>query len=365
MRVPPAQSWSRQPLTTTRPRIVLFCLEEAPLLSVLRTVGAAGLRAHLITAVPIGPARWCRYLDEVFTLERPEDLCETLRQLDLPPTEALLVPFDELGHAYVAAHRERLEALLAVTPVAPLPAFREGIDKGRLAQRLKALDLPRPPTWRPHEVSAIGPEDFPVIVKATNLCFGAGLEVCADREALEGCLAKRTRKGGDFIVQRLIEGYDIDCSVFCVEGRIEAWTMQREAVKGDLFSPASQIEFVHEPRVLEIVAKLMEALSWSGVAHVDLRHDTARDQFPVLEINGRFWGSLLGSTAAGVNFISAIVAQRAGAAPCGAVQRSMRFQSRGYGLRGFLAGRLRWDQTFLPFVLSDPLPNLRARGKSL
>jgi predicted ATP-grasp superfamily ATP-dependent carboligase len=53
---------------------------------------------------------------------------------------------------------------------------------------------------------------------------------------------------------------------------------------------------------MNVAKKLIHELGWSGVANIDMRFD-ARHKIPmVLELNGRYWRSLLGSLNAGVNF---------------------------------------------------------------
>jgi hypothetical protein len=46
----------------------------------------------------------------------------------------------------------------------------------------------------------------------------------------------------------------------------------------------------------------MRALNWSGVANIDLRYDEDKKEVKILEINPRYWASVIGSLVAGINF---------------------------------------------------------------
>jgi predicted ATP-grasp superfamily ATP-dependent carboligase len=54
--------------------------------------------------------------------------------------------------------------------------------------------------------------------------------------------------------------------------------------------------------MLASAERMLEALSWHGVAMVEFKWDEATDTFWLLEINGRFWGSLPLALACGVDF---------------------------------------------------------------
>lgn len=68
------------------------------------------------------------------------------------------------------------------------------------------------------------------------------------------------------------------------------------------FSPQLGYEFIEESNILKTISELMKSLNWSGVACVDIRFDNKEQIFKVIEINTRYWRSLMGSLAAGVNF---------------------------------------------------------------
>src|SRR2546428_697479 len=46
----------------------------------------------------------------------------------------------------------------------------------------------------------------------------------------------------------------------------------------------------------------MQALKWSGIVNIDFIYDENDKQAKILEVNPRYWQSLLGSLFAGVNF---------------------------------------------------------------
>ncbi len=56
------------------------------------------------------------------------------------------------------------------------------------------------------------------------------------------------------------------------------------------------------PLLLDYSTRLLRALEWDGVAMVEFRHDAATGDTALMEVNGRFWGSLPLNTAAGVDF---------------------------------------------------------------
>jgi predicted ATP-grasp superfamily ATP-dependent carboligase len=68
-----------------------------------------------------------------------------------------------------------------------------------------------------------------------------------------------------------------------------------------------------EPELLQAADRLLESLDWSGVAMVEFKR-SARDATDFLmEINGRFWGSLQLAIDAGVDFPALLVAATLGA----------------------------------------------------
>jgi predicted ATP-grasp superfamily ATP-dependent carboligase len=144
---------------------------------------------------------------------------------------------------------------------------------------------------------------YPVVFKPARGSGGIGIQMFPDITTARSFLRTSCRAAYPALLQHYIQGQDVDCSVFCDKGKILAHTIQVGALsRRHPFGSDEGLEFVCDPQTLEVVARLMSALKWNGIAHVDLRRDRHDNQVKVLDLNPRYWDSLLGSLSAGINF---------------------------------------------------------------
>src|SRR5205814_8127815 len=57
-----------------------------------------------------------------------------------------------------------------------------------------------------------------------------------------------------------------------------------------------------DPRLREFALRLLAPIGWHGVAMMEYKQDRRSGEFVLMEVNGRFWGSLELAVAAGVDF---------------------------------------------------------------
>jgi predicted ATP-grasp superfamily ATP-dependent carboligase len=217
----------------------------------------------------------------------------------------LCMPVDMDGIYYFAEHCEQTTQLTRLMLMESSDNLRTVWDKGLLADYLQANQLSHPEsiTSRAQFDKSIAGLPFPVLIKPRLAGNGDGIVKYTDRKKLMEYVDSRANFFKEFIIQEFIDGEDIDCSVYCKDGRILAYTIQKAIyLNSDLFQPAEGVEFVHHAGVIKLVEELVSALKWSGVAHIDMRICDSDGSVKVIEINPRFWGSIEGSLHVGVNF---------------------------------------------------------------
>lgn len=110
-------------------------------------------------------------------------------------------------------------------------------------------------------------------------------------------------------VQRWVPGQGTGVEVLASEGRIVMAFAHRRIHESPNSSPVSSYREAIEPppSLLEAASQLLRELRWTGVAMVEFRVDQATGRHWLLEINGRFWGSLPLAVHAGADFPVALV----------------------------------------------------------
>jgi predicted ATP-grasp superfamily ATP-dependent carboligase len=215
------------------------------------------------------------------------------------------MPIDVPAIRCLSQHRKKIVKSNTLGLLPTFEIFDTADDKAELSKHLTLYNIPAPQTflYKKGEICNESPLGFPVILKLfENIGGGAGVFIFNDNESLKNFFLNSQVNPG-YLIQEYIEGYDIDCSVLCDQGNILAYTIQKGIMKGtNDFTPQLGVEFLFEEALYEVVEKLMVSLNWSGVAHIDMRYDVKDENFKVIEINPRFWGSLDASLIAGVNF---------------------------------------------------------------
>ena len=218
----------------------------------------------------------------------------------------VVLPISEFAIRTLSQHRQALNWAAKLPPLPAPHTLDIATDKANLAVFLDSHRIPHPPTVVvTTDIAAhdrLSTLEFPVVAKAPNASGGVGTRRFEDQESVCAFLADQP-SGERWVVQTVIEGHDLAVNVLCRNGQILAATAQRVILPSPTpFQPAIGFEFRDYPAAMNVAVSLIRELGWSGVANIDMRFDT-RQQIPlVLEVNGRYWLSLLGSRNAGVNF---------------------------------------------------------------
>jgi D-aspartate ligase len=283
----------------------------------------------------------------------------------------IILPVAKPTIKLLLTHGKALIQVAAISLAPPLEMFEVVTDKWLFANFLAKNSIPSPVTILYRHNSGFEQDimrlRFPVLVKPLQGGAGRDIRYFSNLEELKLHFKKAELSGKPAIIQSYINGYDIDCSVLCKDGRILAYTIQKGFFPGkDAFSPPAGVDFIHQAQVYDILEKLMKTLNWSGVAHIDLRYDEDGEQFKVIEINPRYWASLIGSLRAGVNFPYLACLTSLGKVFPIPEYQNIRYMSIVVRLellkqRFFLGKRKAspWmGETDLNFLLKDPLPEI-------
>jgi carbamoylphosphate synthase large subunit len=279
---------------------VAYCLKKA------------GFKVYLLTHNKNNAGHHSRFIAKTFSYKSESDLVHTVLDIVKKEKIDLVMPYDEIETRTIKEHQHLISPYAACSWATAPEKFNTGIHKSKLAEFLEQKDIPCPPTSSPvdHEKikSIIEQYGFPLLAKKTRSSAGRGIQKIHSAEALGDFF--KYNEPSDFLLQPFLVGSDVTCNVICKNGEIICHTLQESPVKyGEEYNANDTLTYHEDNEVLEIVSKMMKALEWHGVACVDLRRDAKTSKPHILEINGRFWGSVLPSyIKAGVNFPAILAA---------------------------------------------------------
>jgi len=266
----------------------------------------AGYKVYLLSHNPNNAGRYSRFIAKSFSYNHEHELADAVLDIVKKEKIDLVMPYDENETRTI---RQNQDAILQYTNCSWATSpdqFNIGINKSSLAGFLETNRIPCPPT------ASIGDQDkinriikdygFPLLVKKMRSSAGRGIQKIFSTQELTDFFTEHNPN--DYLIQPFLIGSDVTCNVICSQGEIICHTLQESPVKsGEEFNANDTLIYHEDEEVLQIVGSMMKALNWHGVACVDLRRAVNTGKPHILEINGRFWGSVLPSfLKAGINF---------------------------------------------------------------
>lgn len=252
-----------------------------------------------------GSSRYCRRSFRYPSpYEDPKGHIDALLQVVMRQKIEMLVPISDLAMQLIGERRVEFDAHTRIA--APAPAVYETVsDKYRLMKLAQQLDVPIPDTLFveegrvPQDLRSMG--EFPLIVKpgrSRMLIDGAwtntSVRQVMNREELEQVYRQTRYLKWPSLIQRRIEGEGQGIFALCDHGRPVALFGHRRLREKP---PAGGVSVLREsielPKLMaDHAVRLLQHVGWHGVAMVEFKVER-RTRIPrLMEINGRFWGSL-------------------------------------------------------------------------
>ena len=289
-------------------------------LAIVRDLGRRGVPVTGIARSGAAPGLVSRYLRQ--GLLRAEGEEGTLRQLEqlagsLGP--ACLFAIAESDIAMLNRHRARLGNYRLL--FGDSDCMAQVLDKNRTYAAARRAGVTVPRTEQPLDAAqaraAAAALRYPVVLKwadpnqVVGLLAAAGLALdkaryCHSAQELLAYLEPLHALGRYPMIQEYCAGYGLGQFVLMRDGvaysvfqhrRLHEWPPE-----GGVSAQCESLGLEqHRALMIKSIALLRE-LKWEGIAMVEYRHDPQTGRSALMEINGRYWGSLPLACAAGASF---------------------------------------------------------------
>jgi protein-tyrosine-phosphatase/predicted ATP-grasp superfamily ATP-dependent carboligase len=241
----------------------------------------------------------------------PAEFIEQLTELIQVGRYDTLLPCSDAGLVAVSDHYARLAALLYVGCPEP-HIVKRVLDKDQTIEAAKACGLRVPVTYDAPDLTTLeklrNRLRFPLIAKPRSKederrhTFKSKYFISFQN--LRDAFLTEPEFGTQNLLQEYCVGEGVGIEVLLHEGAPVA-LFQHRRLKELPISGGGSVVCLSEPlnpELADSAVRLLQRLEWRGVAMVEFRYDRGARQATLMEVNGRYWGSLPLAIRAGVDF---------------------------------------------------------------
>lgn len=293
--------------------------ENRSALAVTRSLGRQGCKVWVTSREKKSISASSRYCFRSLVVPDPQvDTVGYTRAIKgLISSEDISVVFPMTEQSVYCLNGIRQELGEVVLACAPRDMMDDVSDKSRLFKLAEQLQVPIPDTVYisdnkvdyASKRNAIGP--YPVVVKPAfsklrmnGRILSAGVMYASNRDELDLLYDTKEILRYPSLIQELIIGEGTGLFTLFNGNRHLALFAHRRLLEKPPSGGVSVLSESVKPDegMLESAGKLLTAVGWKGIAMVEFKRDSRDGTAKLMEINGRFWGSLQLAIASGVNF---------------------------------------------------------------
>ncbi len=293
-----------------QPRLLLLGIDTPIGLTIVRELAQHGVEVHGIAHDRKALGLYSRYLKQgYFRKPSREDVARQVATLARSLTPCHVMAISESDIMLLNDNRSLFGETRLLIPKKEKMA--SVIDKVQTYAIAEPLGIQVPKSFEFHSMNdwdaAVSYLHFPVVLKwrdpnaVTAKLSAAGLALekvahCHSPVDLREVLARYVTFGMFPLIQEYCSGYGLGQFVFMHQGnalltfqhrRISEWPPE-----GAIVSTCEAVPLSEHQALMEISIALLRAIGWKGAAMVEYRFDPLTSRAVLMEVNGRFWGSL-------------------------------------------------------------------------
>ena len=191
------------------------------------------------------------------------------------------------------------------------------LDKAQTLKIASKINVPIPKTYFIEDINEINEISaqlkYPVIIKPRQSAYwklskietGATIYITSKSDLISK-YNELHQKIPFPLIQELIQGQELGVYILIHEGELKAiFGLKRIRSFRPLGGASVLRESIQlDSKIKEYAVKLLKEIGWEGIAMVEFKIDSRDDVPKLMEINGRFWGSLHSAITCGVDFPS-------------------------------------------------------------
>ncbi len=303
-------------MNKTKERILILDGHTNQALACVRSLGNAGYEVLVASHQRLPLSSWSRNCSATFFLEdQSVEAFRAMLEWAKANSVSVVLPLTERSCVLCNAGRSDWEEAGILVGCGPDEMLKTAFDKALTLEHAQTVGVRIPPTRFPQSLDdslrAVDEIGLPCVIKPRWSNAWDGKEFLppksptylSSHQRLSEVFAQHQQGEHWPLVQGFVSGQGRGVFALCDQGQVVAWfaheRLRDTRPTGSSSSLRRSIRL--EPRLREPAEKLLLALKWHGPAMVEFKDDGINEPC-LMEINGRFWGSLQLAIDSGVDF---------------------------------------------------------------